>query len=75
MQNIRNSFFGYNKKDIHDLIFQKDQIIDTQQKDIDYLRSENQSLQSKLNNKHFVNRATKIEQEQLDSQQELPKLD
>ena len=51
MDNIRKSFFGYNKKDVHNLIYEKDQLIDTQQKDIDYLRKENQGLTDKLGTK------------------------
>lgn len=39
MEEIRNSFWGYNKEDVRNLILQKDKIIDAQKKDIDFLRS------------------------------------
>lgn len=39
MEEIRSSFWGYNKEDVKNLITEKDKIIDAQKKDIDFLRS------------------------------------
>ncbi len=84
MDNIRQSFWGYNKKDVHDLILEKDQLIDTQKKDIDYLRKENTALNQIVNQnnskKEKVNsvnpeqkqsRVVELEQKHLDTQKEM----
>lgn len=49
MNNIRRSFWGYNKDDVRNLISEKNQIIDAQQKDIDYLRKQNKQISSQDN--------------------------
>ena len=54
MDNIRRSVFGYNKKDVHNLLFEIDTVIDTQRKDIDYLRTQNESLTNELNKKSLT---------------------
>lgn len=77
MDNIRRSFFGYNKNDVKNLIFEKDQIINTQQKDIDYLRAQNRnSAQLTTNNKqdnvnNNSSRFINLEQERLNKQIDL----
>lgn len=40
MDNIPSSFIGYNKQAVDEIIKQKDNKLNTQQKDIDYLRNE-----------------------------------
>lgn len=79
MDNIRNSFWGYNKKDVKALIFEKDQIINSQQKDIEYLRSQNNNLKNEQpiyatsalsqydNHSRFLN----LEQQRLSNNSEL----
>lgn len=78
MHNLRNSFLGYNKNDVHDLIFKKDSIIDTQKKDIDYLRTENENLNKLLHKSYSKDsasqnkkRVTKLEQEHINEQMEI----
>ena len=78
MYKIRNSFWGYNKNDVRNLIFEKDQIIYTQQKDIDYLRSQqNQqtAIKEKLaehkNIESNSNRFLNLEQSRLEKQLEM----
>lgn len=78
MDKIRNSFWGYNKNDVRNLIFEKDQIIYTQQKDIDYLRSkQNQqtAIKEKLaepkNIEGNSNRFLNLEQSRLEKQMEM----
>ncbi len=51
MENVRYSLFGYNKADVKNLLFEKEQIIHTQQKDIDFLRSQNETLKKMGNSK------------------------
>lgn len=85
MENIRNSIWGYHKQDVRDLIFEKDIIIDSQRKDIEYLRAENArlsrqntqksannaNLNAKKHNNYNNLRAIKLEQDHLDLQKEL----
>ena len=77
MENIRRSFFGYNKNDVRNLIFEKDQIIHTQQKDIDYLRAQTQKaitdqINSAVENaNHNSSRFVNLEQARLEKQIEL----
>lgn len=78
MDKIRNSFWGYNKNDVRNLIFEKDQIIYTQQKDIDYLRSlQNQqtAIKEKIaepkNIEGNSNRFLNLEQSRLEKQMEM----
>lgn len=47
MDKIKNSLFGYNRTEVNNMISQKDNLIKTQQQDIDYLRQENQELKQK----------------------------
>ena len=51
MEKIPSSFIGYNKTVVKDLINQKNNLLKTQQKDIDYLRQENKKLKSKIKSK------------------------
>ena len=78
MDKIRNSFWGYNKNDVRNLIFEKDQIIYTQQKDIDYLRSlQNQQtvIKEKIAEPKNIdgnsNRFLNLEQSRLEKQMEM----
>ncbi|MBQ8468553.1 MAG: hypothetical protein IJ542_02225 [Clostridia bacterium] len=48
MNKIKTSLFGYNKSNVNDLIKQKEEMIETQQKDIDYLQKENNQLKSQI---------------------------
>jgi len=78
MDNIRNSVWGYNKQDVRDLIYEKDLLIDSQQKDIEYLRAENLKLTQKVTQQTAATttsrgnkRVLKLEQEHLDLQKEM----
>ena len=79
MDNIRNSIWGYNKQDVRDLIYEKDLLIDSQQKDIEYLRAENLKLEQKnkkikSSTQNYTNSNTRVlslEQEHLDIQKEM----
>lgn len=44
MDNLKTGLFGYKKNQVNSLIKQKEDIIKTQQKDIDYLRAENSKI-------------------------------
>ncbi len=44
MDNLKTGLFGYKKSQVNSLIKQKEDIIKTQQKDIDYLRAENSKI-------------------------------
>ena len=52
MDKLPSSFIGYNKQAVDNLLNQKNQLLKTQQKDIDYLRQENTKLKSRLKPKH-----------------------
>ncbi len=54
MEEIRSSFWGYNKEDVKNLITEKDKIINAQKKDIDFLRSlsNEQNSKNKQENTH-----------------------
>ena len=85
MENLRNSIWGYHKQDVRDLIFEKDIIIDSQRKDIEYMRAENarlsqQNTQKSANNANIIAkkhnnyknlRAIELEQDHLNLQKEL----
>ncbi len=45
MENIPSSFMGYNKQAVNDIIKQKDDLLVTQQKDINYLRGQLDKLE------------------------------
>ena len=55
MENVKRSLFGYNKKDVHNLLFEKDQVIDTQKKDIAFLQEQNKQLSSKIKQPQSTN--------------------
>ena len=48
MENIPSSLIGYNKEAVNNIIMQKNNQLETQQKDIDFLREENKRLKRKL---------------------------
>ena len=48
MENIPSSLIGYNKDAVDNLLNKKNNLLRTQQKDIEYLRQENKKLKSKL---------------------------
>lgn len=39
MEEIKSSFWGYNKEEVKNILAEKNKIIDAQKKDIDFLRS------------------------------------
>lgn len=51
MEDIKSSFWGYNKEEVKNIITEKDKIIDAQKKDIDFLRS----LANGQNTKNTIN--------------------
>lgn len=48
MENLPSSLIGYNKDAVESLIKQKNLKLETQQADIDYLRTENKKLRKQL---------------------------
>lgn len=54
MEEIKSSFWGYNKEEVKNIITEKDKIIDAQKKDIDFLRSlaNGQVSKDKTNSAH-----------------------
>lgn len=48
MNNIPNSFIGYKKNVVDEILNQKDSLLGTQQQDIDYLRSEVDKLKKEV---------------------------
>ena len=50
MKNIPSSFMGYNRQSVNKIIKDKDDKLNTQQKDIDYLRGEITKLEKQISN-------------------------
>ena len=48
MEKIPSSFMGYNKQYVNEIINQKDRLLLTQKQDINYLRSEIDKLEKKI---------------------------
>lgn len=50
MKKLKTSLFGYNKQEVNNIMIQKEQLIETQKADIEYLRKEKNLLECKIKN-------------------------